>query len=77
MPFLWPSPAIQPSMLTSGTIKKSFKNGLGPLDLRLKSDWNIEFYPKSTVTAVPTVTFRYFYPVYDNTVYPDMPTIKK
>lgn len=57
--------------------KNSFKNGLGPLDLRLKSDWNIEFYPKSTVTAVPTVTFRYFYPVYDNTVYPDMPTIKK
>lgn len=57
--------------------KNSFVEDLGTYDMKLKSKWNIEFYPKSTVSAVPSITFLYFYPVYDDTVYLHSPTLKK
>lgn len=57
--------------------KSSFADELGYLDFMLKSEWNIDFYPKSTVTAVPWITFLYYYPVVDNTIYQDLITIKK
>lgn len=57
--------------------KKSTMREVGSLGMELKSTWNIEFYPNTTVNSVPMVDIFYFYPVYDNTVYPHLPTIKK
>lgn len=50
---------------------------IGSLGMTLKSNWYIEFYPKKTVSSIPIVQFFYFYPVYDNTVYPPFSTIKR
>lgn len=63
---------------TSITYKMdSLSGNIGSLGMELKSTWNVEFYPRTTVTSVPIVDLFYFYPVYDNTVYPHRPTIKK
>lgn len=50
---------------------------VGTLGMKLKNKWVIEYYPRSTVKTVPIAAFFYYYPVYDNTVYPHLPTIKK
>lgn len=50
---------------------------IGELGVQLKSEWEIIFYPKRTVTYLPRVTYRYCYPVYDDTSYPHNPTIRK
>lgn len=57
--------------------RKSFMKEVRSLGMELKSTWNIEFNPQTTVRSVPIVDIFYFYPVYDNTVYPHLPTIKK
>lgn len=57
--------------------KTSLSGNIGSLGMQLKSDWLVEYYPKTTVTTIPIVDFFYFYPVYDNTTYPYLPTIKK
>ena len=57
--------------------KTSLSGNIGSLGMDLKSDWNIEFYPKTTVTSAPIVDFFYFYPVYDNTVYTPFLTLKR
>jgi len=57
--------------------KTSLSGNIGSLGMELKSKWNIEFYPKTTVTSVPIVDFFYFYPVYDNTVYTPFLTLKR
>lgn len=63
---------------TSIIFKKSALSGnIGSLNMELKSRWDIEYYPKSTVTSVPIADFFYFYPVYDNTEYPHLPNIRK
>lgn len=55
----------------------TFATNLGKLDMKLKSTWNAEFNPKSTVKTVPSIRFVYFYPVYDNTEYPPFSKIQK
>ncbi len=62
------------SVSFSGT---SLSGNIGSLNMELKSVWNIVFYPKKTVKSLPRVSYFYFYPVYDNTEYPYLPTIKK
>ena len=57
--------------------KTSLSGNISSLGMELKSDWNIEFYPKTTVTTVPIIDFFYFYPVYDNTVYTPFLTLKR
>lgn len=50
---------------------------IGSLGVRLKSDWDITFYPKKTVNYVPSMTYRYVFPIYEDTVYQHRPIIKK
>lgn len=65
------------SSSSSITFKDPFSGNIAGLGMDLKSTWTIEYYPQSTVKTVPIVDFLYYYPVYDDTRYPHLPTIKK